>query len=263
MKGRMPLALVLATLCIAPVVHAQARGPSAQDVLENGQDILTRREQQELAAEEVREQAEKEEQALRDPAVRAELFAELDAWFRRMPGRYRIEGRIEKPEFRAGASTTVSGKVTGVADCSGIGEGVGVHCILNATWPIIETAVTGFGGPGRKADPLPASDMLRTFNPAVLAMGLNLDPPGIRAQMVNADSLSHVWVGKLVGDDAKANRVNRALQSRYINPLEVIAAPDSDVVTIILRSGLLALTLTMLRDEGATAEVPIKPLPFK
>ncbi len=244
--------LAVAALLAGGVAHAQARGPAVEEIQENGQDILTRQERREAAALQVREQAEKEQQALRDPAIRARKLAELDTWFRRIPGRFRIDGLIEAP---AGDQfNKVSDKVTGVADCTGIGEGVGVQCIFSATWRTIEPGVEKIGAPP------PPSEMLRTFTPAVLVLGLNLDPPGIRAQMVNADSLSHTWVGKLAESAARVNRINRSLPLRHIQSLEIIAEPDSEVLTIVMRAGAITLTLTMYHDAEVHADKPLKPL---
>jgi hypothetical protein len=256
-------------LLASEVAEPQARGPSATVVLEKGQEIPNSRQERlealERSQQEAQALAEQEAEELKDPAIRARKFAELEAWLRRIPGRFRIEGLIEKPEFRleAQASTVVDGKVTGVADCRAIGEGVGVHCILNATWPIIESGAAPLYIPGIGTPPPPASEMLRTFSPAILLIGMSQDPPGIQAEMVNADSLSHAWAGKLVDDTATGKRLNRAMFLRSFHPLQIIAPADSDAVTIVLRSGTLTLTLAMHRDDEAQAEVPVKPLPSR
>lgn len=255
--------LLMVASLVSGVVHAQARGPSAEEILQNGQDILSGREVRQAAAQQAREQAlqkaEEERQELLDPAVRARRLEELDTWFRRIPGRFRIEGQIESLQyvFEAQTYTRVGDKVTGVADCTGIGEGVGVQCILTATWRTIEINMPAFIPP---APPPPPSEMLRTFSPAVLVLGWNLDPPGIRAQMVNADSLSHTWAGQLKETTATANRLNRSLPARNIQQLQIIAEPDSEVLTVILHAGAITLTLTMYPDAEARVEKPIKTL---
>ncbi len=253
----LPAVLLLAASLASGVAQAQARGPAAEEVLENGQDIPSGRERRAAAALQAREQAmeaaRKEQEELRDPAVRAWRLAELDTWLRRIPGRFRIEGRIEAPAGPEG-SGVLSGKVTGVADCTGIGDGVGVQCILSATWPTIEAGVWPPGAPP------PPSEMIRTINPAVLVLGLNRDLLGIHAQMVNADGLSHNWVGQLKQTTASANRTNRSLPGRRIQSLQIIAEPDSEVLPIIMRAGALTLTLTMHRDPEARAKKPIKTL---
>lgn len=266
--------LPVAVLLASGVVHAQARGPAAADILENGQKIVRNRELRvspyldywdkperdaQQAWRNAREQFEKERAELADPAVRASKLADMDLLLQRIPGRFRIAGVIKKLEFALGGGVTmVSGEVTGVADCTGIGEGVGVQCILNATWPVIEIQVPEFSR--RNAPPPPPTEMLRTIKPAALVLGLNLDPPGIRAQMVDAESLTHTWVGQQAGNTVWASRVNRALPGRLINQLQVSAEPDSEVVTIVLRTGLIVIVLTMHHDPAAQAEKPLKSL---
>jgi hypothetical protein len=246
--------LLAACLLDTGIAHAQARGPSAGEILAHGQDIVSVREQFQIAATQAVEAASQEQEALLDPAVRAARLADLDAWFRRIPGRFRIDGLISRPECREGACESSSGKITGVADCTGIGDGAGVQCVLSADWPTIESGMASVGGP------LPPSEKLRTICPAVLVLGLNLDPPGVRAQMVDAESLSHTWVGKLTGNTLTARRVNGALAGHDIQPLQIIAEPDSEVVTIVLHGGSLTITFTMHRDPTARAEKPIKTL---
>ncbi len=252
-----PAVLVLAASLASGVVHAQARGPAAEEIQQHGQDILSGREKRAAAAVQSRERAmeaaRKEREESADPVLRASRLAELDTWFRRIPGRFRIYGHIQKPAGPEG-SGVLSDKVTGVADCTGIGAGVGVQCILTATWRTLEP---GVGSPGA---PPPESEMLRTMSPGVLVLSLNLDPPGIRAQFVDAEGLAHIWVGKLAGSTARANRVNRILGGRPLRTLLVSADPDSEVVTFEIRSGSITLTISMHRDPEARAEKRIKTL---
>ena len=248
-------------------VLAQARGPSAQEVREKGQYIVSEQDERKAAFEQARQQTreaeEKEQALLRDPAVRAARIAEMEALLRRLPGRFRIDGLVESggpppvvpgmPPIRSmfAPPPIESGKLTGVADCVAVGEGVGVHCIFNATWPTIERNVATPGGP------LPASELLRTFNPASLMIGIDAELPGIRALMVNSDSLAHIWVGKLNAGALRAPRTNRCLPRICLQPLEIIAEPEGETVTIQLRAGI-RLTFTMYRDAEARPQKPMK-----
>jgi hypothetical protein len=268
LRPRMVLLLAAVAMSGGEVL-AQARGPSAQEVREHGQYIVSEQDERKAALEQARQQAREEEEReqalLRDPAVRAARIAEMEALLRRLPGRFRIDGLVESggplpvvpgmPPIRSmfAPPPKESGKITGVADCVAVGVGVGVHCIFNATWPTIETYVASPGGP------LPMSELLRTFNPASLMIGIDADLPGIRALMVNSDSLAHIWVGKLNAGTLRAPRTNRCLQRRCLQPLEISAEPDGETVTIQLRAGI-TLTLTMYRDPEARAEKPMKLL---
>lgn len=253
-----PLVLAACAPCLA---LAQARGPSVQEIQEFGQYIPSEHERRQEAWED-RARVLQEQQAPLDEATRERMYAELDTWLRRLPGRFSIEGEIERVMVvsPAGPGSEVrvprTRDVTGIADCREIGEGVGLHCILNATWPSVDNRPAML--PTGRIPTLPPSEMLETMRPAVLVLGLDQEQPGIRAMMVNADSLSHTWVGPLRESTARANRVNRCLSQRCLQPLEIIAAPDSEDIAIILRSGGITITLAMVRDPDAHAEKKMK-----
>lgn len=198
-----------------------------------------------------------------DDATRATRLAETETWIRRIPGRFRIEGRVE----RMGAGGPVGGKVSGVADCAGVGEGVGVQCIFNAMWPIIDASFPSAGalmnGPIPKPSP---SEALRSFRPALLVLGLDPALAEVRALLVTDDSIAHTWAGRLTANTLRANRLTGCREfpasdppdPRCFQPLELIAEPDSDIVTIILRSAGITLRIAMRRDAEARAEKPMK-----
>jgi hypothetical protein len=68
-----------------------------------------------------------------DPVQRAEMIAKLDTWLRRLVGKYRYEGFVQ---FGNGGDERL---VSGTQDCWGFGEGPGVLCLTNMTWPYIGT----------------------------------------------------------------------------------------------------------------------------
>jgi len=145
--------------------------------------------------------------------------------------------------------------IDGVADCKEIGEGIGLHCILNARWkhviedPIPITAM--LSDPSMKKFP---SEELNTLQPAVLVLGLDLDRPGIRAMLVDVESFSHLWSGPLQASTAHANRLNRCLPGKYLQSMEIIAEPDSQDIAIVLHGGRYTITLTLIRDPDAHAQ---------
>jgi hypothetical protein len=60
-----------------------------------------------------------------DDYSRVEKLEDLDAWFRRRVGRFRIEGfhlSLKYPSIPAG--------VTGMADCVSVGDGPGIECVV-------------------------------------------------------------------------------------------------------------------------------------
>lgn len=99
-----------------------------------------------------------------DPAVsrNAELM-ELDAWLRRLVGKFRI-------------STSLQPNV-GEAECVGIGGGSGVHCLFRFT----------SSRPGQ-------------WSVQVFMFGLDLDAPGVRYLRLRSDGLAEAGVAKLHSD---------------------------------------------------------------
>jgi hypothetical protein len=253
MKSAYLMLVAIAAVLVPVLSRAQAHGPTAQEVQANGQDIPGARERRQQIWAERAQLAVAEQQASLDETTRTARLAELDTWLRRLPGRFRIDGRID---LLMQPNAVRTRDFDGVADCKEIGDGVGLHCILNAKWPVIEDQPSMVAmGPTPKKTP---SAQLDTMQPAVLVLGLDLGRPGIRAMMVNADSIAHTWSGPLRENTARADRLNRCLQSMCLQPLELIAEPDSRDIAIVLHSGRLTITLTMIRDADARAEKPIK-----
>jgi hypothetical protein len=285
--------------------HAQARGPSAEEIRAEGQYVGSSRVIPTYRVGgwrdvPVGEPAPDPELAAfgspgkLDAATRAARITELEEWMKRLPGRFRIDGRIETPGQvtvqvvgqtnvmeNSAVPTTLAGKVVGVADCASVGEGVGLHCVLNARWDSIDLDLPDFStGPAPRATP---SEMLNTFTPAMLDLGLNMDPPGIRAMLVTDDSVSHIWGGRLTENSLRADRlvdcieptigtssyVQEPTDSRCLQPLEITATPGSDLVTMVLQVPApprvpwipvpeislphVTLTLAMRRDDNVTA----------
>jgi hypothetical protein len=257
MKPLPPLLALLAATLLAPVdAPAQARGPDGEEIREFGQEILSRRE---------REALEVEQEATMDEATRAQRVEELDTWLRRLPGRYRIKG-----EARLGLE---SSSVAGVADCSAVGDGPGVNCIINATWSLL-----GGGGPMNTRPS--AMEYLNTMRPSVLVFGLSLDPPRVVSLMVMGDSVVLDWSGRLK-EDTLVQVADHRCTDRCIPIFNVIAAAGSEQVTFEMSlrrasgglEGLMnslnelddfndgsGITFRMERDPNARAEKPLRAL---
>lgn len=106
----------------------------------------------------------KNQAAAPDPAFeRVTTLAGLDAWLRRLPGRFRI---------------TAASQPLGEADCIGIGTGSGVHCIYRFTQP----------------------RMNNSWGVEVRLFGLDLDAPGVGYLRLKGDSTAEGGVAKQRGD---------------------------------------------------------------
>jgi hypothetical protein len=259
MKQLPPLLALLTATLLAPVdAPAQARGPDGEEIREFGQEILSRRE---------REAQEAVAEATMDEATRELRLQEMDAWLRRLPGRYRIKGEVifapESPEPQ-------SGSVEGIADCSSVGDGPGVNCIINAKWPFLP-----YDQPPTNIRPS-ITEYLNTMRPSVLVFGMSLDPPRVVSLMVMGDSVVLDWSGRLKRDTVSQGADHRCTD-RCIGRFDVIAAAGSELVTFEMqlfnpdrveeRLGLEdpqgvggTITFRMERDPDARAEKPLRVL---
>jgi hypothetical protein len=205
--------------------------------------------------------------ALEKTTDRAARLAELDAWTQRIHGRFRIEGEVQSqvasgPE--AGFATRLrKGRISGVADCAGIGEGPGLQCILNATWPVIDALSMPAGV--NMILPRSPTESLRTFGPALLVLGVDRKLLEVTALLVTDDTMTHSWAGQLVGNTLTAGRLtgcpqasgNGVRDTRCLLSLQVTAEPGSDVVSLHFRGGAL-FGLELRRDPQAVPEKPVK-----
>lgn len=214
-----------------------------------------------------------------DEPARASKHAEQAAWLGRLVGRFRVEGSAEKMAsvaIEAGGDTPIAGiqiqrmmdgDISGVADCAAVGTGSGVQCFINAIWPTIEP-ISGSAMDRMRAPP-PASEQTMVLRPAVMVLGLNPDSAEIRALMVTDDSMAHTWSGRLEANTLTAHRLTSCFVSQtrgYVaassppcfQPLEIIAEPDSDLVTMVHRAAGVTLRLQLHRDPAVRAEKPMK-----
>jgi hypothetical protein len=273
------LALLLAASALGSAdTNAQARGPSAREVQEVGLHIESMLEirRQEWARVWGKEAREKERDTMRrDAALRASRLAELEAFLRRLSGRFRIAGTIERDKLSVvlhsgdplvppgSALITRSADVAGVADCGEIGLGVGVNCIISASWPAFDHITFPESCKPCQFIGNTAAEGLNTMRPAVLVLGLNKDPPELRAMLVTADSLTNEWAGGLNGNSARLVQTTGCTTVRCYMWLEILAEPESEVVSIIFRHTLIwqvNVTLTMHRDPQAQLEADLKPM---
>jgi hypothetical protein len=167
--------------------------------------------------------------------------AELKSFLSRLPGRFRIEGSIEQ-----GYMATLRSKITGVADCAGIGTGSGVHCAITASWPVLDRNVAQIG-----AQESP-SEMLNTFRPAVLALGVESEGTRARVLLVTADSIANSWSGALDGNTLEVQRLDNCMDPRCFRTLTIDANPGTGVITLSLPAQRgIVITLTMYPDVQA------------
>lgn len=196
-----------------------------------------------------------------DPAAPPADLAELQSILRHMPGRYRIEGRIEGHSAynaESGMRVLQSARITGVADCRRIGESAGINCIFNATWPAMHGAAAGIGAAQSP------SQALDVFRPAVLVLGVDPNPNWLRVRMllVTSDGFSHGGLGHLENNTIRAQRAGSECfrpeptrHSSCFTGIELTADPQSGMVTLLFfTNSTLGIRLSLHPDAGARAD---------
>jgi hypothetical protein len=101
-----------------------------------------------------------------------------------------------------------------------------------------------------------------TFRPALLVLGIDQALAEVRALLVTDDSIAHTWAGRVTASTLRANRLTGCRDIpppdfpdvRCFQPLELIAEPESEIVTIVLRSAGITITLDMRRVDPGQAE---------
>jgi hypothetical protein len=121
---------------------------------------------------------------------------EMDAWLRRLVGRFRFEGVIH-------VLGTEDRSIKGVGDCVSIGAGPGVQCVLNVSW--LDIYIVNFGGdnldsPGGGVSTVPGA--VSYLNPAMILFGLDPGKAAINHLLVDNKGLPEGGLGTNTGNRA-------------------------------------------------------------
>jgi hypothetical protein len=136
-------------------------------------------------------------------------------------------------------------------DCTAIGDGVGVSCIVNASWPFFESSV------GPNAEPPPA-ERINTFRPALLVLGFSTDPPLVRGILATAND-SFSTTGKLDGSSVKS--MNRSsCWDECVSFIEISVTADGNIATLTLRPPGAEARIVAHRDPNARAQEALKSM---
>ena len=138
-----------------------------------------------------------------DADSRARKLAEMEAWLRRLVGKFRIEGERWSTDRR-------SLQVRGTADCFAIGSGPGVSCVISAAWKA-----------GKETD--------SAVRPQVLLFGF--DPGALEIRVTHVDSLAAGMRGFLLDGSVileaqsppEISTLNHALVGVASNPISRVA----------------------------------------
>jgi len=257
-RMRIPVLLLLpsaAMLCCADA-HAQARGPSAKEIQETGQDVGSSARDltpylEDLARETGIDMAELASgltwtptgfvlqrggeriplgmlgppaPPTLDEAARASKNQEQRTWLSRIVGRFRLAGRVEK---RQTIALEIDGQRPEFAETTLVGNVSGIaDCAAVGTGPGVHCIlnvvwpviepISPGSGFAAMQLPPPASERIRVMRPAVMVLGLNPDTAEIRASMVTDDSIAHTWAGRLEANFLTARRTSGCADARNL-----------------------------------------------
>jgi hypothetical protein len=162
------IALLLVPVLISGSrVNAQAHGPAAADFIEGPEAD--------------------------SPTIGPAKLAEMDAWLRRMTGRFRL------------SSATNSERPGVLVDCIGVGAGPGVQCM------------TGRGGNTPEGEPANASMQLFGLDPLTRT---------ISRLTVNGRGIAQHAQGKLAGDTLVFPRTNCPVPENIRNEMDMISCVE-------------------------------------
>lgn len=188
---------------------------------------------------------------------RAEKTADMEAWLRRLVGRFLIEIPTMPGENKRDGSARM-------VDCVNIGTGVGVHCIFYTSQPTDDgNGQTDISAQRARAEgPLRSDEVLRVS--AVTEYGLDAHAGKIRMMEATERSVKRVD-GELNGDTVVSR--TRCWDSKAIPPCEIlqsIKASDEDM-DIRVHDQLLSppvgyryILRRMSGEEAAEAEMLIE-----
>ncbi len=148
--------------------------------------------------------------------------ADIAAWLRRLVGRYSVEGMVEVtyPGYRCVPDPDEPGAgdpppepvpyckaMKGKGDCTGIGTGPGVQCVLNVTWEdLYEVVYPKELKPNQRYNPLAGVYNLpggvSSLGPSMLLFGLDPGKSAINHLLVDNKGLPEGGLGSIAGDRA-------------------------------------------------------------
>jgi hypothetical protein len=258
--------LAVATL-LAGTAHAQARGPSLQQIRQSTPHIYSavdRRQQQWFEAQ-IRtgqriEREDRERAALLDPAYRARKFADLQDFIRIMPGRYRIESqvgyvtRVTVPYVSGTYSmgpveigqTTI---VSGYAECVHLEKDADVRCRFRPDVMPVDDGVQRFN----------TVDMTDLMRPAMLWFTLDPEQPQLRTTLLAEGANAQVLVGAMDGGVISAQGAGICRVVTCFRTLDASAAKDAEQISLVFRTGNFMVTLTLHRVSAPLYENVLRP----
>ena len=161
-------------------------------------------------------QGPKEHSEILSSEARAAKLAELETWLRRLTGKFSYSGQVK---FHLGFGCSIGrapceipgmdcsslvcylvSPATGVASCGVIGEGAGVHCMINVKWRQTKVVM-----PPSLPMTMPIPDLVkiwpgRSLAPATVLYGIDPDKLEVRYLLIDGRSIAESATGVLQDD---------------------------------------------------------------
>jgi hypothetical protein len=147
----------------------------------------------------------------------------MDVWLRRLVGRYTFDGLVNLNPWGECGLDSCQG-VKGKGDCVGVGDGPGVQCVFNLTWPDVYDVNFGSGTVSAKPGAISYLD------PAMALFGLDPGQSAINYLLVNNRGLPEGGLGASKGNRAtfRTRCVNEPVGCDRIIRIE--ARPDATLL---------------------------------
>lgn len=170
-------------------------------------------------------------------AMRDADAAKVHGWLARLVGKFEYEGTVEPASACRVLATSgsaycsdASGRAhqperlgaSGFGDCVAVGDGPGVHCVLDVKWPT----------PREPSD----RDGVRPLSSAMFLLGFDPLSSGIRFQLVDAQSIAEASLGYVGVNTAKfmTRCVNEPVIPSCRRTWLIHASPDASAVSMTL-----------------------------
>jgi hypothetical protein len=187
-------------------------------------------------------------------ARRAQMGVDMEAWLRKLEGRYRIEGVFYRDGDEANAL-----RAMGMEDCISIGPGAGMQCVLSVVWD----ADYGADGQGGQTG-------VSSLAPAMIEYGFDPVASKVRSLQVDNQSLAEPGAGTLKGETVQSSTrcANTAASQLCQRVTRIYIPPDRRYISITIdvernydRVSSLSLHLQpMTPEEAASAEAQMRQL---
>jgi hypothetical protein len=186
-------------------------------------------------------------------ARRLQAAKDMDAWLRRLVGRFRIQGVNSKD----GTDEPDMQTATGMEDCIGLGTGAGVQCVINVVWN------EQFDDQGQYAD-----GGISSLAPAMIEYGFDPVASRVRYLQVDNQSLAEAGAGVLKGDTltTRVRCANTPAAQLCERVTRIYAPPEGKYIQLTIdmernhdRITSLSLDLRRMAVDETGADAGVKP----